>query len=181
MHVELVVAVAGALVIVWLVREIVSRRHSDPHDWMPDDLRTARLIYAEQLFRSTGPVAMSAKVDRAYADRRGVVTLVELKTRSVDKVYLSDVIELSAQRHALHLQTGEHVSEYGYVVVQRAGPSRPWVHRVKLLADEQFSLIVTRRQRLLMQAETPEPPRSAALCAYCAYLSECDWRGRWRR
>ena len=178
---ELVIAVASSLIIVWLVHGAVSRRRSEVQDWMPAELRGARLAYAEQLFRSTGPMAMSAKVDRVYRDQAGIVTLVELKTRKADKIYLSDIIELSAQRHALHSQTGEQVSEHGYVVVQRVGPTRQEVHRVKLLADEQFSLIVTRRQRLLMQAETPGPPRSAALCEHCAYLSECDWGARHKR
>jgi len=121
---------------------------------------------------------VSANVDRAYRDQAGVLTLVELKTRNADKVYLSDVIELSAQRHALHSQTGEQVSEHGYVVVQRVGATRKRVHRVKLLGDEQFSLIVTRRERLLIQAEIPGPPRSAALCEHCAYRSECKWGAR---
>jgi len=75
-------------------------------------------------------------------------------------------------------QTGEQVSEHGYVVVQRVGATRKRVHRVKLLADEQFSLIVTRRERLLIQAEIPGPPRSAALCEHCAYRSECKWGAR---
>lgn len=174
---ELVIAVAGTLVIGWLARGAIGRRRSKAQDWMPAELRMARLAYAEQLFRSTGPVAVSAKVDRAYRDRAGAVTLVELKTRKADKVYLSDVIELSAQRLALHSQTGEKVSEHGYVVVQRVpvGPTRQRAHRVKLLADEQISFIVTRRERLLIQAETPGPPRSAALCEHCTYLSECDW------
>ena len=178
---ELVVAVAGGLVIVWLVRGVVSRRRSKAQNWLPADLRMDRLAYAEQLFRSTGPLAVSAKVDRAYRDQAGVVTLVELKTRKTDKIYLSDLIELSAQRHALHSQTGEQVSEHGYVVVQYVGPTRQKAHRVELLSDEHFSLIVTRRERLLMQAETPGPPRSAALCEHCTYLSECDWGARYKR
>lgn len=178
---ELVIAVTGTLVIGCLVHAAVSRRRSKVQDWMPAELRGARLAYAEQQFRSTGPMAVSAKVDRVYRNQAGVMTLVELKTRKADKIYLSDIIELSAQRHALHSQTGGQVSEHAYVVVQRVGPTRQKVHRVKLLADEQISLIVTRRERLLIQAETPGPPRSAALCEQCIYLSECDWRGRWRR
>ena len=178
---ELVIAVSSSLIIVWLVHGAVSRRRSKVQDWMPAELGGVRLAYAEQLFRSTGPMAMSAKVDRVYRDQSGIVTLVELKTRKADKVYLSDVIELSAQRHALRSQTGEQVAEHGYVVVQRVGPTRRRAHRVKLLADEQFSLIVTRRERLLMQAETPEPPGSAALCEHCVYLSQCDWGQRCRQ
>ena len=178
---EIVITVAITLVIVWTARGAIGRRRSKAQDWMPAELRGARLAYAEQVFRSTGPVVVSAKVDRAYRDQVGVVTLMELKTRKADRVYLSDVIELSAQRHALHSQTGEQVSEHGYVVVQRVGPTRQKAHRVKLLDGEQFSLFVTRRERLLMQAETPEPARSASLCEHCVYLSLCDWGQRCRR
>ena len=177
---EIVITVAITLVIVWTARGAIGRRRSKAQDWMPAELRGARLAYAEQVFRSTGPVVVSAKVDRAYRDQAGVVTLMELKTRKADRVYLSDVIELSAQRHALHSQTGEQVSEHGYVVVQRIGATRKRVHRVKLLVDEQVFLIVTRRERLLMQAATPGPPRSAALCKHCTYFSECDWVARCR-
>ena len=174
---ELLGAILCGLV-AWLVWRALRRRKIRTSDWMPHELRASRLAYAEQLFRSTGPVAVSAKVDRAHRDLAGVVTLVELKTRKADRVYISDVIELSAQRHALYSQTGEQVSDHGYVVVQLVGATRKRVHRVKLLADEQVSLIVTRRERLLMQAETPGPPRSAALCEHCAYRSECKWGAR---
>ena len=47
------------------------------NDWMPRELRASRLAYAEQLFRSAGPVSVSAKVDRAYRAQAGVVTLVD--------------------------------------------------------------------------------------------------------
>ena len=79
------------------------------------ELRASRLAYAEQLFRSEGPASVSARVDRAYRNQAGVVTLVELKTREADRAYLSDVIELSAQRFALSSQTGEFVNAMGYV------------------------------------------------------------------
>ena len=46
------------------------------------------------------------------------MTLVELKTRKADKVYVSDIIELSAQRFALSIQTGELVNATGYVAVR---------------------------------------------------------------
>ena len=105
---ELLGAILCGLV-AWLVWRTLLRRKTGANDWMPRELRASRLAYAEQLFRSTGSV--SAKVDRAYRDPAGVVTLVELKTRKAERVHLSDVIELSAQRYALKSQTGERVSE----------------------------------------------------------------------
>ena len=103
------------------------------------------------------------------------MTLVELKTSKADRVYLSDVIELSAQRYALQSQTGERVSEHGYVVVQQVGSRRRKVHRVQLLADERLASMVVRREQLLMGTEETDPPCATALYEHCAYLPECDW------
>ena len=177
---ELLGAILCGLV-AWLVWRALQRRKTRTSDWMPHELRASRLAYAEQLFRSAGPVSVSARVDRAYRDQTGVVTLLELKTGKVERVYLSDVIELSAQRYALQSQTGEQVFEHGYVVVQPVGSRRRKVHRVQLLVAERLASMVVRRERLLMGTEEPDPPCSTALCAHCAqcaYLSECDWGAR---
>jgi len=140
---------------------------------MPQDLRASRLAYAEQLFRSAGPVSVSARVDRAYRDHAGVMTLVELKTRKADEVYLSDVIELSAQGHALRSQTGEQVSEHGYVLVRVTGRAPGYVHRVRLLTEKELASAVDRRERLLAGTEIPNPPRSVGVCLGCPYAKEC--------
>ncbi len=75
--------------------------------WLPRELRHAELAYAEKLFRATGPIVLTAKVDRAYRLEGGVLVLLELKTRGFNRPYRSDVIELSAQRVAIMKQTGE--------------------------------------------------------------------------
>ena len=175
---ELLGAILCGLFVAWLVWRTLLRRKNGANDWMPPELRASRLAYAEQLFRSVGPVSVSAKVDRAYRDEAGVVTLVELKTRKAERVYLSDVIELSAQRYALQSQTGERVSEHGYVVVQRVDSRRRKVNRVQLLRDERLAAMVVRRERLLVDTEEPDPPLATALCEHCAYRSECKWGAR---
>lgn len=97
----------------------------------PAELHDARLVYSERLFRTEGAVPISARVDRVYRLRSGQLVLLELKTRSSDRVYLSDVIELSAQRVALHGQTGEPVAEHAWVVVQRGAAGLESFRRVK--------------------------------------------------
>ena len=159
--------------VAWLVWRALQRRKTRTSDWMPHELRSSQLAYAEQLFRSAGPVSVSAKVDRAYRNQVGVVTLVELKTRKAERVYLSDVIELSAQRHALHSQTGEQVSEHGYVLVRVAGRTPGYVHRVRLLTDKGLASVVARRERLLAATKVPNPPRSVGVCLGCLYAKEC--------
>ena len=37
-----------------------------PEEELPPELRGTRLVYAERLFRSLGPVSITAKVDRVY-------------------------------------------------------------------------------------------------------------------
>ena len=67
----------------------------------PAALRDAELVYVEKTFRTTSPVPIAAKLDRAYRLPSGQLVLVELKTRWNGGPNLSDVIQLSAQRVAL--------------------------------------------------------------------------------
>ena len=170
---ELLGAIHCGLFVAWLVWRTLLRRKNGANDWMPPELRASRLAYAEKLFRSTGPVAVSAKVDRVYRDQAGVVTLVELKTRKADRVYISDVIELSAQGHALRSQTGEQVSGHGYVLVRVVGRTPQHAHRVRLLTEKELASAVDRRERLFAGTEIPNPPRSVGVCLGCPYAKEC--------
>ena len=169
---ELLGAILCGLLVAWLVWRTLLRRKNGANDWMPPELRASRLAYAEQLFRSAWPVSVSARVDRAHLDHAGVVTLVELKTRKAERVYPSDIIELSAQRYALQSQTGERVSEHGYVLVRVAGRTPGNVHRVRLLTGKELSSMVVRREHLLVGAQIPNPPRSVGVCVGCPYASE---------
>jgi len=101
---------------------------------LPAELRGARLVYAERLFRSTGAVSISARVDRVYRNAAGILVLVELKTRQANRRHDSDVIELSAQRVALMGQTGELVAKHAYVLTQMPAGNWSGVHRVELMS-----------------------------------------------
>ena len=125
--------IAFALIVVWWIRR--GHRRADADTWLPPELQTAKLAYAERLFRTDGPIRISARVDRVYRDRAGRLTLVELKTRGRDAVYASDVIELSAQRAAVIATTGETVSAHAYVLVRGTGGQGGRTHRVDLLTE----------------------------------------------
>lgn len=132
-----------------------------------------RLAYAERLFRSKGAFRISARVDRAYRDRRGYLTLVELKTRDLDKVYPSDVIELSAQRVAIAAATGEAVHEEAYVLVQGTKGQRSRAHRVKLLTETQMAALAERREALLSGTTQARRTCINGICDHCAFVSPC--------
>jgi CRISPR-associated exonuclease Cas4 len=165
------VAIAFALVIWWRCRR--RRRQRDAAAWLPRELRRAKLAYAERLFRSNGRIRISARIDRAYRDQAGRLTLVELKTRSRHAIYPSDVIELSAQRVALMAATGQTVRARAYVLVERADREDRRVHRVDLLTQAQVVTLAERRQALLLGEAQARRTCIQGLCVGCAYVEPC--------
>lgn len=165
---------AVAVILLLLAQRWWKVRSANPEiAWRPKELRDARLAYAEQTFRAGGTLPVVAKLDRAYRARGGEIILVELKTRRVSRTYLSDVIELSAQRHALQLQTGESVSEFAYVLIQRPGRPAKSAHRVRLPSSEQLHELAQRREALLSGQGEAQPACSIGLCIRCAFRREC--------
>lgn len=141
---------------------------------LPTELRDARLLYAERLFTATGRLSISARVDRAYRLPSGAVVLVELKTRAIDRPYLSDVIELSVQRAAVVLQTGETVADHAYVAVRRPGSAAPRFHRVRLMPIAEVKGLAVRRETILVGRLAPNYAGSAEICRRCPFASRCE-------
>ena len=141
----------------------------------PEALADAELLYVEKLFRMSSPVRMVAKLDRAYRTRSGIVVLVEFKTRWIRRPFLSDVIQLSAQRMALAGQTRRAVAPYGYVVVKTPSKAAAHTaHRVELMSEVVVVALVKRRQDILAKRVEPRYAESKAMCRTCAFRSECD-------
>lgn len=168
----------AALAVAWAVAGIVRRRHVRVDDWMPDALTDHTLAYSERTFRSGGDLPLVARVDRAYLAPTELITLVELKTRSADRVYPSDIIELSAQRVALEGETGERVARIGWVVVETRAGRR--AHQVSLMTSSTVRALGARRDAILAGAEPPEYPATNRLCATCGFRRRCHPRSRYR-
>lgn len=134
----LVMVIAAVAILLSLAVRSALRRAHRADRWIPEELGEASLAYVERTFRSEGPRPVVARVDRAYRSPRGLITLVELKTRGEDRVYASDVIELSAQRLALASETGEGVAPFAFVVVE--SNSGRTSKRVKLMSTDQVRL-----------------------------------------
>lgn len=144
----------------------------------PSDLRDAELLYQEKRFDVSEPVRLSTRLDRAYRMPSGLVVLLELKTRSVNRAFPSDVIQLSAQRLALERQTRQVVAHHGYLVAQMPDGARE-AHRVQLASGEAVVALVRRREAILAGRINPRPAASVRICSVCAYRSICpDRRGR---
>lgn len=141
----------------------------------PPDLRDAELLYLEKRFDTSEPVRLSARLDRAYRMPSGLIVLLELKTRNVNRAFPSDVIQLSAQRLALERKSQQVVARHGYVVAQMPDGARE-AHRVQLVSGEAVVALVRRREAILAGRINPRPAASVGVCRTCAYRSICPDR-----
>ena len=169
------VAVVGfALVMAWM-RSLETHAARAERASRPAALRDAELVYMERLFRISTPVGLVARLDRAYRMPSGLLVLVEFKTRWSNQPFLSDVIQLSAQRMAVMGQTGQSVASYGYVMV-KAPTMRalPTAYRVELLSDDQVVALVRRREAILAKRISARRAWSKNACLTCALRQKCD-------
>ena len=173
--------VLGAIVVVCLALAIARRQSAETNAALaerasrPAALRDAELVYLERLFRTSKPIGVVAKIDRAYRMPSGLLVLVELKTRWANQPSLSDVIQLSAQRVAVMGQTHQAVASYAYVMVKApTGRGLPIVHRVQLMSDEQVVALVRRREDVLADRVLPRRPQSRKTCLSCVFRGQCD-------
>ncbi|WP_038205752.1 PD-(D/E)XK nuclease family protein [Xenophilus azovorans] len=159
------------LALIWQARKKVR----DERASRPRALAHAELVYMETLFRIREPFRLVAKVDRVYRLLGGSLVLVELKTRRRDRPYLTDVIQLSAQRLAVQQQTGEVVEPYAFVSVLGPGRGeRIRSHRVALLEADALIRLHRRRRAILARQEAPAYAAADAACRGCALRSKCD-------
>lgn len=168
----LIVAVVG-----WRVVKRIEARTAESK-WLPEELRAAKLKFAEQTFRIWRPIALIARVDRGYT-LGAEIRLAEFKTRANKRAYRSDVIELSAQRMAIEESTGERVGEVGYVLIQDTTRKNRAVQRVRLMKKTELMAIARRREAILSGKVVPMYAQSRGLCKKCGFRKECrpDLRG----
>lgn len=141
----------------------------------PDELAGARLVYMEKLFRIREPISLVARIDRAYRAADGSIVLVELKTRWRNRAYLTDVIQLSAQKMALEAQTGQRVALHAFVTVQEpTKTAEKHSHRVELLEPREVLALHRRRQDVVARRVAARYADSASACKQCAYRTRCD-------
>ena len=140
---------------------------------LPSELQAARLVYAERLFRAIGPVSITARVDLVYRNVLGELVLVELKSRQASRAYLSDVIELSAQRIALMEQMKEPVAQHAYVYTEGTNGRKAAWHRVDLMRPRHLAALALRRESLLAGEANAHGTSAPEICRKCAFRREC--------
>jgi CRISPR/Cas system-associated exonuclease Cas4 (RecB family) len=158
-----------AIVYLWRYRR---QSRGIDEQWRPRELRGAKIIYAETQFRIADPFPLVARVDRGFRVGQHIV-LVELKTRLHDRVYASDVIELSAQKLAIERQTAEPVSDIGFVVTQDPQSGQRRTYPVRLVNESQLVSLFRRRQGILAGEVQPCRTGKRGICWHCAFVERC--------
>lgn len=167
-----VYVLASLVLVLWLVRRWRRLGYGERAS-RPRELANAELIYMEKLFRIREPIPLVARVDRAYRLPGGSLVLVELKTRKMNRPYLSDVIQLSAQRLAIEMLTGEVVEAYGFVSV--LGRNRKMrSHQVPLLDAVEVVDLYRRRDAIRTGRAPPAYASTESACRGCTLRSRCD-------
>jgi hypothetical protein len=142
---------------------------------LPPELKDARLVHAEETFRSEMQ-GLVARLDRAY-EVDGELVLVEFKTRQAPVVYASDVVELSVQRVALQDERQVQVSTTAWVVVEEARRRTRSAHRVHLLDSAEVHALRTRYLGVLGGAvDDARGAKSPKQCHHCSHQSVCGPR-----
>lgn len=136
------------------------------------ELAESQLVFAERSFVIRRPLKLAVRIDRAY-DNGKCLILVELKTRIAPQVHQADIIELSAQRVAMHHCTKREVSEHGYVLLVHPFLGKQTLHQVELLPEHTVVALARKRERLLSGITTPARTTALARCARCEYRREC--------
>lgn len=165
------IAAAAVLLSLWAWRRHGASRAERRS--RPRELRDAEVWYIEKRFSIRRPVRLFAQIDRAYRTPDGELVLVELKTRWGGP-QLSDIIQLSAQRLTIEVQTGQPVARHGFVTIQRPNDQRSLrSHRVQLWDGPQIEALARRREAVLDGRVHARYAPHADACRRCPYRSEC--------
>lgn len=138
---------------------------------MPAELAAAELWCSEKLFRCQKPAMLVFKPDRVYKSANGMLIVEETKTH--DRVYPSDVLQLSVAATGLRSISNLKVADYGYVRLVTDGGRLTEFKKVRLLQDREIVAIHNRRQRILNGEIMPVKTCQAGLCKGCAYQGAC--------
>jgi hypothetical protein len=103
------IALAAALAI-WIF--MVWRGMSQ--DWLPIELKTAKLVNVEEDLIVDEPFPVIGRPDQVYRLKNGLHVPLELKNRDQYRIYDTDVAEISLRAWLLR-KNGKKTASYGYM------------------------------------------------------------------
>jgi CRISPR/Cas system-associated exonuclease Cas4 (RecB family) len=164
-------AFAGAMVFFadrWIKRFRSRRiRKKDPN--IPQQLLDAKLLFSEHPIACRKPRPMHGQPDRVYQLDSGQKIPVDIKTRASQKVFQTDVIQLSV--YALILN-GDNMPTQGYIRFDSA-KGLPVYKRVRLMSYAEVIEHYDHRQALIAGAVAPRGAKVKGQCTGCGHNPVC--------
>ena len=160
---------------------VLAYRHWSGRDWLPRELKGAKLIEVEQdqntqsiLDDGQGgkrQVVLAGRGDQAYLTPSGELVPIEFKNHHTHQVYETDIAQISLQGWQAR-QKGTKTAPFGFVVVRGRNNGQRKAMKVKLLDDRSCEQLINRYIDLVYERATPTPSKSAK-CRSCGHQRRC--------
>lgn len=140
-------------------------------DWLPPELKAARLVAVEEDLATDSPYPVVGRPDQVYRIATGEHVPVELKNRDCETVYVTDVAEVSLRAWLLR-RNGWATTGHGYLVINNRRTGKRTAIRVNLRDDAFCERLI---QRHIDVVEGVVPPRRSKgrKCDSCGHRAKC--------
>jgi hypothetical protein len=123
-------------------------------DWIPLELQGAKCVMNEQNIYARNPAALHGRVDQVFEMKNGSWVVVDTKRRNYNKVFQSDIVQLTVYAVIL-ANKGHPVVPYGYVrLVNQSGVAT--YRKVTLFTAD---TVIALRERYLALKHNKTAPR----------------------
>lgn len=164
----LVCFVLAALLAAWVF--MVWRGVSQ--DWLPEELKTGRLVAVEEDLTTDEPYPVIGRPDQVYALSNGLHVPIELKNRDGHAVYESDIAEISLRAWLLR-RNGKTTAAYGYVILNNFESGKRVAVRVDLRTDDFCERLIARYIAISERGASPRRSRGNK-CMSCGHRARCN-------
>ena len=134
-------------------------------------LYKAKLVGREKSILCLGPIPLRGRPDEIYQARTSELVVVDYKNREQDRVFQSDITQLSTYATILRNSdffNTKKVHPYGFVIL----PSEKKI-KVKLLNDNQIEKKYNRALQIYDKKQ-PKKASNKSYCKKCNYRNECS-------
>ncbi len=153
--------------LMWLI--VVWRGMSQ--DWLPLELKDARLVYVEHNFFVDAPFPVVGRPDQVYRLPDGRHVPLENKNRNSYRVYDGDIAQLSLQAWLLR-ELGKPTADFGYVVINHRRTGKRQAVRVSLWSDAACEKLIERYLTLIDKHAKPHKSLGPK-CKSCGHRGVC--------
>jgi len=141
-------------------------------DWLPAELKAARLAQIEEDLVVDEPFPVIGRPDRVYRLADGAHVPVELKNRTRHSIYETDIAEISLRAWLLR-RNGKPTAEHGYVVINSRDTGTREATKVEL-RDDAFCERLIRRYIDIVEGRVVARKSRGPKCKSCGHFARCQ-------